>query len=273
MQAISIALGAILGAVFGSFTNVLIDRIPRKEPLSLPASHCDRCGEPLRWYDNIPIISWLALRGRCRHCRTRIGWRSPAVEALSAMLFALVIVAVDPLGQAGPLHIVSASLQTVALWTLIVVSLAVSVIDWSTHRIPNRILYPGAAVSLAALVAAAIVQADWDALLRLVVGGVALGLFYLALAFVKPGAMGLGDVKLVAYIGAVAAWIGWSALVVALVLPFLIGGVVVIALVLARRVKRKDGIPFGPFITLGGYIAAVYGPQLVARYLGLWGLG
>ncbi|HUB74630.1 MAG TPA: prepilin peptidase [Solirubrobacteraceae bacterium] len=238
----------VLGAVFGSFLNVVVHRLPRHESLVRPASHCTSCGAPVKPYDNIPILSWLLLRGHCRVCGARISARYPLVEALTAALCVGAVLAH---------HTAAAIALSIALILLVVPAAA---IDLEHRIIPNRITLPGALLALA--LGTALDPAGEPT--RLIAGAGAGG-FLLAAALAYPGGMGMGDVKLAAMMG---LFLG-SAVAPALLVALLAGVAFGVALAARRgaRSARKTAVPFGPFLALGALAAVFVGPQLVSVYV------
>jgi len=256
MTVVLVGFTALLGLVIGSFLNVVIWRVPRGESVVRPPSACPGCGHEIRARDNVPVLSWLLLRGRCRDCGTPISARYPAVEALTAVLFGLVAWHVEP--WAVP-----------AFAYLAAIGVALALIDLDTHRLPNAIVLPSYPVLALLLTVASWGSGDWPALLRAVIGGVALWVAYFAMALAYPSGMGFGDVKLAGLLGAALAWLGWGAFAVGSFGAFLLGGVFSIGLVLAGRAGRKSGIPFGPWMILGAAVGIAVGEPLWGAYLGL----
>jgi len=241
-------LAAVVGAIFGSFLNVVAYRLPRGESLSRPRSRCPQCQTPIRPYDNVPVVSWLALRGRCRSCRAPISARYPLVEAMTGLLCALVVIAKGPDEDA---------LLGLALVLLLI---PITLIDLDHRIIPNRLTLLGAIVA-PALVA----YADPDRLPEHLIAGVAAGGFFLLALLAYPRGMGMGDVKLAAVLGLFLGRAVGPALFVALVAGTLVG-----AAVIARkgaREGRKTAVPFGPFLALGGVVALFAGDAMVDWYL------
>lgn len=241
-----IAVGLLLGAVVGSFLNVVIVRLPRAESLVRPGSHCVACGKPIRWIDNIPVLSFLWLRGRCRHCAARISWRYPLVETTTALLFAL---AVCHLGR---------GLELIGAWLLLAALVAIAAIDLEHQVIPDAISLPAIAAGLA--LSFVTPSRSWiDSLLGIAVGG---GMPF-AVIVLSRGGMGGGDIRLGAVIG---AFLGWQLAVLSLFMAVLLGGVAATALLIAGRKGRKDRIPFGPFLAWSGAMSLFWGDALLRWY-------
>lgn len=262
--AFAVLLAVLFGALIGSFLNVVIWRVPQGLSIVRPPSACPGCSAPIAWYDNIPILSYLVLRGRCRHCGARISARYPVIEALTAVLFGLVVWGAY-LG-AYPVILTPALLYWVAI------AVALTVIDLDHHRLPNVIVYPTYVVTAVLLIVASMVTGDYGRLLSAAIGLVALGGFYFALAIARPGGMGLGDVKLAGALGLLLGWLGWSQLIVGGFAAFVLGGVIGIALMIGRRANRKTPLPFGPFMLLGAAVGVCAGPALAQSYLSLTGI-
>jgi leader peptidase (prepilin peptidase)/N-methyltransferase len=238
----------VLGAVFGSFLNVVVYRLPRHESLVLPASHCPKCGMPVKPYDNVPILSWLLLRGHCRGCGAPISVRYPLVEALSAALC---------VGAVLTHHSVAGIALSVALILLVVPA---ALIDLEHRIIPNRITALGALLALA--IGIAFDPAGEPGRL---IAAAAAGGFLLLAALAYPGGMGMGDVKLAGMMGLFLGAAVAPALLIAL-----LAGVALGAVVVARKGAqegRKTAIPFGPFLALGALCSVFLGHQLVGVYV------
>lgn len=244
------ALAALLfGLLIGSFLNVVIYRLPRKESLASPPSHCPGCGNPVKPYDNVPVLSWLLLRGRCRHCSAPISRRYPLVEALTGLLYLAVVLAKydEPLDVA----------LGIALVTLLV---PMTFIDLDTRTIPNRLLLPFAVL---APVLALILDVDFLPE-QLIAGAAAFGFFLLA-AVISPKGMGMGDVKLVGVLGLYLGRAIGPAIFAALIIGVLVGMVVIQRL--GREAGRKTKVPFGPSLALGALFGFFVGEDLVDSYL------
>ena len=264
LQLAVILIVGVLGLAVGSFLNVVVWRVPRGESVVHPPSACPTCGSAIRARDNVPVLSWLALRGRCRDCRERISARYPLVEAATGVLFVALAVR---FGLDGP---IVAALP--AFLFLGAIAVALALIDLDTHRLPNAIVLPAYPVALALLGAATAFTSDWSALLRSLIGGAALFAFYFILAVAVPRGMGFGDVKLAGVLGLYLGWLGWGSLVVGGFAAFVLGGVFSIVLLALRRAGRGSGIPFGPWMLAGAGIGIFFGEPLAEGYLALIGL-
>jgi leader peptidase (prepilin peptidase)/N-methyltransferase len=242
------ALAAAFGAIFGSFLNVVAYRLPRGESLATPASRCPGCSAPIKPYDNVPVLSWLLLRGRCRHCGTRISRRYPLVELATAVLLGLVVVAKGPDADA---------LLGIVLVLLLV---PISLIDLDHRIIPNKLTGLG---GIAALVILALT--DPGALPQHLIAGLAAGGFLLLAAIAYPSGMGMGDVKLAGMLGLFLGRAVGPAMLVALLAGSLAGAVVMARKGVAEG--RKTGLPFGPFLAFGGLVGLYFGDAIVDWYL------
>jgi leader peptidase (prepilin peptidase) / N-methyltransferase len=245
---------AVLGLVVGSFVNVVIYRVPRDLSLLRPGSHCPTCGTPVRPWHNVPVFGWLLLRGRCAGCAGPISPRYPAVELLTAGLF------VATAARFG------ASLALPAYLYLAAVAVALAVIDLDVHRLPNAIVLPSYGVAAALLVPPVLGHGDWAGALRGLVGMAVLYSFYFALAFLYPGGMGFGDVKLAGLLGLYLGWLGWSSVLVGTFAGFLLGGLAGVALLATRRATRRSHIPFGPAMLAGALLAVFLAGPIAGWY-------
>ncbi len=247
----------LVGAAIGSFLNVCIHRIPRDESIIKPASRCPGCLKPIRPIDNIPILSFLFLRGRCRACRAPISWRYPLVELLNG------------LGYVYLAHQFGVTAQSLVYALLLSSLIVVTFIDLDHQIIPNEITLPGMVVGL--LTAAFILpQGFWNGLIGLALGG---GLFYLIAdlshRILKQEGMGGGDIKLIAMIG---AFLGWQNVLVTIFIGALLGSAIGIFLIVVRGRGRRVPIPFGPFLSAGAVISLFWGHDILYWYLsgGFW---
>lgn len=260
MTGLLLVLVAVVGLAIGSFLNVVIWRVPRGESVAHPPSACPSCGERIGPRDNLPVLSWLMLRGRCRHCSARISARYPLIELGTAALFVLLALrfGLDPVLPAY-LYLAAAGV-------------ALALIDLDTRKLPNALVLPSYPVAGVLLVLATLLGSDSGSLLRAAMGGVAMYAFYFALVFAYPKGMGFGDVKVAGVLGLYTGWLGWGVWAVGLFGGFLIGGVLSIGLLAVKKAGRKTKIPYGPSLLLGVLLAILVGQPLFDAYLGLSGL-
>jgi len=258
-----VASGFLLGLIVGSFCNVCIHRIPQGESIVLPGSRCPKCRTTIKAYDNIPVLSFLALKGQCRSCGYRISWQYPVVELLTGLLFAMIVF------QFG------LTWHTGILWTFLAALVIVIFIDLEHQIVPDVITLPGIAVGLTWSVLTALFvsrgpgtplsffpPAPLDALLGMVVGG---GILYVV-AVLSRGGMGGGDIKLTAMVG---AFLGWRAALLTIFLGTLSGSVIALLLLASGKKSRKDPMPFGPFLVLGAVLALFWGNEIITSYFRL----
>ncbi len=241
-------LFALLGTAIGSFLNVCIDRLPKGESIVSPASQCDACGRRLRAMDLIPVLSYLIRRGRCRYCQAPIPPRCLWVEVGTGVLFVLIWLRFSSSAYAGFVACCSA---------ILIVTL---VIDLEQHKIFNRIVYPAIGFALIA----ALIFPEPPLGERLLGGLLGFGLLLL-LAIIYPAGMGMGDVKLMGFIGLV---VGFPNVLLALFLSFVLGGLISGVLLAAGRIGRRDPVAFAPFLTLGAMTTLFYGEQIIRWWSG-----
>ena len=251
---VSLVAAALFGLCIGSFLNVVIYRLPLRQSLATPPSRCRNCGYSLRWFDNIPVLSWVLLRGRCRKCGVRVSWQYPVVELITAALFVLVVW----LTPIGPLM--------ASRLLLVCILIALFGIDLEHQILPNSITLPGIVIGL---LFSLVTPPGWqDALIGALLGAGVLyaiaGAYYL---WRREEGMGMGDVKMLAMIG---AFLGWKAVLVTLVLASFSGAIIGVILMSAQRGGMKFALPFGTFLAIGAMIAAVAGEPLLVWYLGLY---
>jgi leader peptidase (prepilin peptidase)/N-methyltransferase len=251
-----LALFAVLGLCFGSFLTVVVHRLPRRESVVAPRSACPTCGTPIAARDNLPVVSYLLLRGRCRGCQTPISAEYPLVEALTGALFVGAAIAHRSVGVAA------------ILGPFLGVMVAAALIDARHRIIPNALVLPALVLFGVALATVAVTEGGVD-LPRALVGLLAYGGGLLVVAIVSPGGMGMGDVKLAALIGLVLGALGWGYLEVAALGAVLAGGLGAVA-VLARGGARKDTMPFGPYLAGAAVLAVLFGSHISAWYVGLF---
>ena len=250
-----ISLAVVVGAVIGSFLNVCIYRLPLGKSIVWPASACESCGRELAWFENLPVISYVALGARCRTCRAPLSPRHPAIEILTAVMFGVAA------WYYGP---------TVLLASRLVFGCALIVlfaIDLEHHLLPNAITLPGIVVGLAFSL---VTEPGWlSSLAGAAVGGGSLWLIaevYYRLRHEEG--LGMGDVKMLAMIG---AFIGWQLTIVTLMMASVAGSIVGVIVIASRKGDMKYALPFGTFLAMGAALAATVGPDLLGWYLGFWG--
>lgn len=244
-----------LGSVIGSFLNVCIYRIPADVSIVSPPSRCPNCGSSIRWYQNIPILSYLVLGGKCGSCKTGISCRYPFVEVLTGGLFALVF------------HSFGFSPATLVYWLFCSALVVITFIDLDHQIIPDVISLPGIVVGF--LCSFAIPWLSWmDSLFGILLGGGSLWLVAVLYELLtKKEGMGGGDIKLLAMLG---AFLGWKAILPIIFFSSLIGSLVGVPLMLLKKADTKLAIPFGPFLALGALIYLFWGPKLIAWYLSFY---
>jgi leader peptidase (prepilin peptidase)/N-methyltransferase len=254
MELVHAILAAVVGVCVGSFLNVCIYRLPRGQSLASPPSRCPHCERPLRWYHNIPIVSWVALRGRCAHCQAPISIQYPVIELVTALVW-LLIVWMTPVGWLLASRLVLAT----AL-------IGLFMIDLEHQLLPNVITLPGIVAGLAFSVVAP--PGPADALLGALLGG---GVLYaIAAAYYllrKEEGMGMGDVKMLAMVG---AFLGWRAVLLTLVLSSFAGAVIGVVMMGLQKGSMRYALPFGTFLAVGALLAMLLGDQFMAWYVGFY---
>ena len=240
------AIAAPLGLLIGSFLNVVAYRLPRGESLLWPASHCPGCEQPIKPYDNVPVLSWLLLRGKCRGCGEQISPRYPAIELLTAVAFGAIVLL--------------NGVDTDLVWELPFAAMLIAVagIDLEHRIIPNKVLLPSAVFAVATAIAL-----RPDDLVELGIAGAAAFTAFLLAALAYPAGMGMGDVKLA---GVMGLFLG-TAVIPSLFIAFLTGTIVGVAVIAKHGADgRKKGVPFGPFLAFGGLVGLLFGADLIDLY-------
>jgi len=264
---------ALLGLLVGSFLNVVVHRVPAGASVVSPPSACPACGHAIRRRDNVPVLSWLLLRGRCRDCSVPISARYPLVELATAVLFGVAaVLAVTATSDRASQSTAAQVVLLVALLWAMGMSVALTLIDTDTHTLPNAVVYPSAVVLAVLLALVSALDGDWGALGRAAIGAAVLGIAYLALALAVPGGMGLGDVKLAVVLGLVLAYLGWGPLAVGAFGAFVVGGTVALALLVSGRARWRGGLPFGPSMLVGAWLGIAFGDGLWTGYLRVLGV-
>jgi leader peptidase (prepilin peptidase)/N-methyltransferase len=245
---------ALVGLIVGSYLNVVVHRLPRGLSTVAPRSRCPACGAPIGARDNLPLVSWVLLRGRCRHCGAVISWRYPALEAATALLF---VACVERFGIA---------VEALVAATFCALLIALAAIDAEHYLLPDRLTLPGIALGLA-------VQPwiDWGGLVPALLGtalgaGILLVFWGLWLLWRGEEGMGLGDVKMLAMVG---AFLGWKGVLVTLLSASVAGSLVGLAAITLGRGGMRSRLPFGVFLGAGGLVALFWGRALADAYLEL----
>ncbi len=245
------------GLAIGSFANVVIYRLPRGESVVAPGSRCPACEVPIKPWDNLPVVSWLILRGRCRACHAAISARYPLVEALCGGLF---VVAGERFGTSY-LSVAAACVLAAALVT-------VSAVDLTRMIIPDRVVFPALGAVAALLVAAAIHGHQWHRLEEAAIGAAASFAGFAAIHLAYPAGMGFGDVKLSLLIGLFLGWIRLAVVPIGFFIAFAVATVVSVVLIILGKGGRKTKIPFGPFMAVGAMGAVQWGVPIARAWLG-----
>lgn len=259
MTALRALACGLLGLVVGSFLNVVVHRVPEKQSVLRPRSRCPRCRAPVTPRDNVPVASWLLLRGRCRSCNGAISFRYVVIEVATAALFASAAIR---LGEDDPAVLPAFLVVFAAL-------VAIFAVDFERGIVPNLIVYPAAFLAVPLLVVAAAAEGDWGSLRDAILGaGVGWGTMH-CIWWIQPGGMGYGDVRLAGLIGLITGWLSIGHVLLALFMGFLIGSFWGMGLMLAkRREGMKSKFQFGPALTLGAVAAVLFGSPILSWYTG-----
>lgn len=250
------AVAGVFGLVIGSFVGLVVDRLPRQESIVSPPSHCVACATPIRAYDNVPVFSYLLLRGRCRVCHAHIPPRDAMLELGTGALFVLVAWRSPSVWELPAFCVLAASL------------VAISAIDVEHLRIPSVLVYGTAVLGAPLLVLASAGTHRWSALLAAVISGAVAFAVFFALFYAVPKGIGFGDVRLAALCAGFVGWIGYREVIVAFLVSFVVAGVPAAVLLAMHKVQRRTQIPFGPFLAAGSVIAVLFGPSIVHAWMG-----
>jgi len=253
------AFAVAVGLIFGSFATVAAHRIPRRENIVSGRSHCPHCGRMIRAWENVPVVSYVALRGRCAGCEARISPRYPLIELATGVLFGI---SAWRFGLS-----LTAVLYAAFFWVLVVLT----VIDLDHKLLPNRVVYPAFIVGWIGIIIDALLTDSVAALARAALGAAVFGGLLFLIAFIVPAGMGMGDVKLAGVLGTFLGYLGGLSLVLAgMFLSFVAGGVIGTIVMVVTGGSRKMQVPFGPFLAAGTVAAIVFGRRLVDSYLGMF---
>lgn len=253
-----ISLASVAGLLFGSFANVVIYRVPKRESIVSPGSRCGSCGTSLGWAENIPVLSFVFLRGRCRHCRARISYRYPAVELLTALLFGLAAANLPR------------STDLIAYLPFIWVLVVLSFIDLDHKLLPDRIVFPSSAAFIVLFAVGALVGPGFGVWPRAIAAGVAALGALLVVHLISPAGMAFGDVKFSFMLGMALGYLdrGWPRVMAGFLTAFILGSLVGVTLMAVGKAGRKTQIPFGPFLAAGALIGIFWGDTLLTWWLG-----
>jgi leader peptidase (prepilin peptidase)/N-methyltransferase len=250
---IEIILIFILGLIVGSFSNVCIYRIPKNESIIYPASHCPKCRSNISPKDNIPLLSYILLKGRCRNCKSKISIQYPIVELLTGLIYLIIY------------QTYGLSVQTLIYIILSSALIIIAFIDLNEQIVPDVISLPGIVIGFIISFFVPYISFINSALGVLVGGGIILIIGMAGSVIFKKEAMGGGDVKLAAMIG---AFLGWRYIIISLFLGFFLGALAGIFLIMSKIKSREDTVPFGPFIVLGSFITLLWGEKIISWYIG-----
>lgn len=263
-----VVVAGIFGLLIGSFLNVVVYRVPAGISL-LRESRCPHCNASVKPWHNIPVFGWIFLRGRCASCHEPIWVRYPLVELTTGLAFAGVTWWILGGGAGAPSGWATLVLVVAYLY-FASVSIALTLIDIDTHRLPNAIVLPSYVVAAALLASASAMSGDWEALLRAGIGMVSLYAFYFALRLIRPAGMGGGDVKLAGVVGLFLGYAGWAPLAIGAFAAFVLGGIYGVALMILRRAGRTSAIPFGPWMIAGAWLGLLVGEPIARWYVGMF---
>lgn len=250
-----VGVAVVLGLCVGSFLNVVVYRLPRRESISRPPSACPNCASPLKRRDLVPVVSWVVLRAKCRTCATAISGRYPFIELLTAIIFGLIAARFDQ-----PLPLAAYLVLAAGCVTL-------SAIDFDTKTLPTRLVYFTAAIGAVLFVASSIVDRNSAHLLHAIISAAVVSTLFFITWFVAPHGIGFGDVRFAGTLAMFLGWLGFGYVFVGITLAFIAGAVVGVGLMVFSSAGRKSAIPFGPFLAAGALSAILIGKPLIAWWL------
>jgi leader peptidase (prepilin peptidase)/N-methyltransferase len=244
----------LFGLAVGSFLNVVIYRVPRHESIISPRSRCPTCASPIKEYDNIPVISWLVLRGRCRNCQAAISPRYLVVELIGGALFGGLAARMGYVWQLPAYLVFLSSL------------LALSCIDLELLVLPKKVIYPTLVLVTTLLVIASATINDWDRMLIGAICAAAWFVVFFIMNFASPRVLGFGDVRLAPLLGLALGWLGWRYVVLGFFSGNVIGAVIGISLIVTNRMRRDQPVPYGVFLAAGAALAVFAGPEILSHF-------
>ena len=251
MQVTLEAVTGVVGLLIGSFVGVVVDRVPRQESIVLPPSHCVACSAPIRAYDNIPVVSYVVLRGRCRACGAHIPPRDALLELGTGILFVLLAWRLNSAWALPAYCVLAAS------------AVAISAIDVEHMRIPSALVYATAALGAPLLVLASAGTHHWSALESAAIGGAIAFAAFFTLFYAVPRGIGFGDVRFAGLCGGFLGWLGYREVIAGFLLSFVVAGVPAALLLAMHKVKRQTKIAFGPFLAAGTVITVLFGAPII----------
>ena len=257
MSAILEVAAGVFGLVIGSFIGVVVDRLPRQESIVSPPSHCVACSAPVRAYDNIPVVSYVVLRGRCRACGARIPPRDALLELGIGILFVLLAWRLTSAWALPAYCVLAAAI------------VGISAIDVEHMRIPSTLVYSTAVLGAPLLVLASAGTHRWSALLGALIGGAVAFAAFFTLFFAVPKGIGFGDVRLAGLCGGFLGWMGYREVIVGFLISFIVAGVPAAVLLAMHKVNRRTQIPFGPFLAAGTVITVLFGAPVIHAWASL----
>jgi leader peptidase (prepilin peptidase)/N-methyltransferase len=255
-----LVFAVVSGLLVGSFLTAVVDRVPGGDSVVAPRSRCATCGHRVRNRHNIPVVGWVALKGRCADCRAPIGGLDPLLELGTPVLFVALVIRLSGAGLATALP---------AYCYFFTIGIALAVIDLKHHRLPDSLVLPAYPVTGMLLVLSSALRHDVHSLGRAVGGGLLLFGAFLALAVAHPRGMGFGDVKLSGVLGGVLAYLSWPAFAVGVGSAFLLGALIGGVLLATGRAGRSTAVPFGPFMIAGGVLGVLAAEPIAAVYVDL----
>jgi leader peptidase (prepilin peptidase)/N-methyltransferase len=254
MFTVVVVASALIGLAVGSFLNVVIYRVPLGMSIVTPPSACPQCHAPVVWRDNIPVLSWLLLRGKCRQCGVPISARYPIVEAFTGLAFAITAVRLGP----------SSSLPAELIFVAGLIALAA--VDLERYLLPRAILYPTLVLVAGALLLTAAITGQWRRLVIAVICSVGAFAFFYLINFIRPAWLGFGDVRLAALLGLALGWMGPWYLFIGFMAANLLGAAIGIALIVANKARRTTPLPYGVFLAAGSLLALWVGAGIISWY-------
>lgn len=257
------SMAFIYGLVFGSLSNALAYRIPTGESL-MTRSHCTNCNAMVTAWMNIPVISWLILRGKCHTCKSRISVQYPLIELLTASIFALIAFHVYQMN----LGMLPGLLATVGLCFFVFIGVVLSIIDAKTMLLPTKTIIVGVAVTVPLLAASSIISGNFSQLLWMMTGSVVTFAFYGIIWLIAPKSIGFGDVRLAVLTGAAVGWVSFGSAIVAILLTYFIMSAVFAPFMILKKLPKEAKVPMGPWIILGSILAIFFGDILANLIMG-----